>query len=50
MRHRLIHGYGSVDWRRVSQTLTNDLPPLLEQLRELVRDKPEPERPSEQSQ
>lgn len=29
MRHRLIHGYDSVDWARVWKTLRSDLPPLL---------------------
>lgn len=33
MRHRLVHGYDSVDWKRVWKTLNDDLPPLLEQLK-----------------
>lgn len=36
MRHRLVHGYDSVDWDRVWKTLQNDLPLLLEQLRALL--------------
>ena len=36
MRHRLVHGYDSVDWGRVWKTLRNDLPPLLEQLNALT--------------
>jgi uncharacterized protein with HEPN domain len=39
MRHRLVHGYDSVDWGRVWNTLKNDLPPLLEQLRALLPNK-----------
>jgi uncharacterized protein with HEPN domain len=38
MRHRLVHGYDSVDWARVWKTLRNDLPPLLEQLKTLMPD------------
>ena len=30
IRHRLVHGYDSVDWVRVRKTLRNDLPPLPE--------------------
>lgn len=36
MRHRLVHGYDSVDWGRVWKTLQNDLPPLLQQLKALM--------------
>lgn len=36
MRHRLVHGYDSVDWVRVWKTLREDLPPLLNQLKELL--------------
>lgn len=36
MRHRLVHGYDSVDWARVWKTLQNDLPPLLDQLKALL--------------
>lgn len=36
MRHRLVHGYDSVDWARVWKTLQNDLPPLLQQLKTLM--------------
>ena len=36
MRHRLVHGYDSVDWVRVWKTLNDDLPPLLEQLKPLL--------------
>ena len=36
MRHRLIHGYDTVDWARVWKTLRDDLPPLLLQLRALT--------------
>lgn len=38
MRHRLVHGYDSVDWVSVWKTLRNDLPPLLQQLKALVPD------------
>ncbi|MEW6350009.1 MAG: HepT-like ribonuclease domain-containing protein [Thermodesulfobacteriota bacterium] len=36
MRHRLVHGYDSVDWVRVWKTIEKDLPPLLQHLRDLV--------------
>lgn len=36
MRHRLVHGYDSVDWARVWKTLRDDLPLLLDQLRLLL--------------
>jgi uncharacterized protein with HEPN domain len=36
MRHRLVHGYDSVDWGRVWKTLRNDLPLLLLQLKALT--------------
>lgn len=36
MRHRLVHGYDSVDWTRVWKTVETDLPPLLEQLKALL--------------
>lgn len=35
MRHRLIHGYDNVDWRRVWRTLQDDFPPLMESLRRI---------------
>ncbi len=38
MRHRLVHGYDSVDWGRVWKTLRIDLPPLLQQLKALMPD------------
>jgi uncharacterized protein with HEPN domain len=40
MRHRLVHGYDSVDWERVWKTLRDDLPHLLDQLRPLVPRQP----------
>jgi uncharacterized protein with HEPN domain len=36
MRHRLIHGYFDVDLDIVWQTVRTDLPPLLQQLEQLV--------------
>ena len=36
MRHRLIHGYDTIDWVRVWKTIQNDLPPLLQQLKALM--------------
>ena len=38
MRNRLVHVYFSVDPKIVWETLKNDLPPLLEPLRRLVRE------------
>lgn len=36
MRHRLIHAYFDIDLDRVWDTLTDDLPPLIEQLLEIL--------------
>ena len=36
MRHRLVHGYDTVDWVRVWKTLKNDLPALPSQLRAML--------------
>ncbi|MBF0566502.1 MAG: DUF86 domain-containing protein [Nitrospirae bacterium] len=36
MRHRLVHGYDSVDWVRVWKTLRDDLPSLLYKLKTLM--------------
>ncbi len=44
MRHRLVHGYDSVDWARVWKTLRDDLPPLLLQLKALMPDEPIPKK------
>lgn len=36
MRNRLVHGYFDVDLDRVWDTVTEDLPALVEQLREIL--------------
>jgi len=36
LRNRLIHGYDSVDLRIVWHVVTNDLPPLIEQLEDIL--------------
>lgn len=36
MRHRLVHGYDTVDWVRVWKTIKNDLPALLSELRAML--------------
>ena len=36
MRHRLVHGYADVDEEVVWKTLIEDLPPLIESLREAL--------------
>jgi uncharacterized protein with HEPN domain len=36
MRNRLIHGYYDVDLDRVWDTITDDLPPLVAQLDEIL--------------
>jgi uncharacterized protein with HEPN domain len=36
MRHRLIHGYDTIDWERVWSTLQDDLPALLVPLKRLL--------------
>ena len=33
MRHRIVHGYDTVDLQVLWDTITDDLPPLIEQLR-----------------
>ncbi len=39
MRHRLVHGYYDIDLDVVWNTLTTDLPPLIEELeRQLSHD------------
>ncbi len=38
MRHRLIHAYFDVDPDRVWDTITEDLPPLISRLREILAD------------
>ncbi len=38
MRHRLVHGYASVDWIRVWKTLESELPILPKLLKELKLD------------
>src|SRR5712691_4602400 len=37
MRDRLIHGYDTIVWRLVWEAATIQVPPLVEQLREIVR-------------
>jgi uncharacterized protein with HEPN domain len=41
MRNRLIHGYYDVDLDVVWATLTDDLPPLIEQLETVLQSQPE---------
>jgi uncharacterized protein with HEPN domain len=36
MRNRLIHAYFDIDTETVGETTTQELPPILNQLRELV--------------
>lgn len=36
MRHRLVHTYFDIDLDRVWDTLTEDLPPLIEKLRRIL--------------
>jgi uncharacterized protein with HEPN domain len=38
MRNRLIHGYFDIDLDRVWDTITDDLPPLIAQLRNILDD------------
>ena len=40
MRNRLIHGYFDIDLDRVWDTLTTDLPPLVEALENILRSAP----------
>lgn len=37
MRHRLIHGYDTVDWVRIWKTLKSELPALLSRLGALLQ-------------
>jgi uncharacterized protein with HEPN domain len=39
MRNRLIHAYFDIDLARVWDTLTDDLPPLIEALQQILSDK-----------
>ncbi|MCS6830856.1 MAG: DUF86 domain-containing protein [Armatimonadota bacterium] len=36
MRHRMVHGYDSIDWRIVYATVKYDLPALIEALKAVV--------------
>ena len=38
MRHRLIHAYFDIDFDRVCDTITTDLPPLIAELEEILAD------------
>ena len=40
MRHRLVHGYGSVSWSIVWDTVTDDLPPLITALEKITPPEP----------
>ena len=39
LRNRLVHGYDSVDFDRLWTIIRDDLPPLIEQLEVIVREK-----------
>lgn len=36
MRHRIVHGYDIVDWKILWETLSESLPPLIEQLDAII--------------
>ncbi len=36
MRNRLVHGYFDIDLDRVWDTITEDLPPLIDELKQLI--------------
>jgi len=38
MRHRIVHDYFAVDYQRLWDTVHNDLPPLIAQLRRILED------------
>jgi len=38
MRNRLIHGYDIIDYDLLWDTITNDLPPLIEDLKEIIEE------------
>lgn len=38
MRHRLIHGYYEIDLDIVWEVISNDLPPLINQLKKILAD------------
>ncbi len=38
MRHRIVHDYFAVDYQRLWDTVHGDLPPLIEQLEQLLKD------------
>ncbi|MXW79189.1 MAG: DUF86 domain-containing protein [Gemmatimonadetes bacterium] len=40
MRNRLVHGYDDVSLKILWDTINNDLPPLIEQLRAIVGEEP----------
>ena len=40
MRNRLVHGYDDISLKRLRDTINDDLPPLIEQLKAIVGEKP----------
>ena len=38
MRNRLIHGYDTLDYEVIWHTVTQDLPPLIEELKKILND------------
>lgn len=40
MRNRVVHGYDSIDWSIVYQTVSFELPPLIAKLESIVGDAP----------
>jgi uncharacterized protein with HEPN domain len=40
MRNRLVHAYFEIDYEQVWKALTEDLPPLIEQLEGILADEP----------
>ena len=40
MRNRLVHGYDDISLKRLWDTINDDLPPLIEQLKAIVGEEP----------
>ena len=43
LRHRIVHDYFALDYGRPSETVHNDLPPLIRQLQRILEDWTSPE-------
>lgn len=43
MRNRLVHGYDRIDLKVLWDTVTDDLPPLIAELKQILGEHPTPD-------